>query len=605
MSETRRARPAQGLLRAVLLRAVLSRAVLSRTVLSRTVLSSTRRSRTRRTRTPLSKRLLSRALPVLLLAATTAACGGSGSSGASGPDGVVTVTTGAATAFTADFNPFSPNDNVMTNGMIYENLYYFDTVDNKQVDPWLATSYSWNPTGTAVTFQLRHGVKWTDGAAFTSADVVFTFQKMISEPTPYNNYDLPITGATADGQYAVTLTFSKPVYSDLYYIAGKVDILPQHIWKSITNPATILNSKPVGTGAFEVGSVTPQVMTFTANPHYYQAGYPKIRTVRFLSYTGNTASNAAIEDGQLDWGGNYIPNIQQNYLSKNPKFQLVNIPLSIAFLVPNLTTGPTAQLPVREAISDALNRDFISQTVYDGQAPATNPEALLTPNFSSVIDSSLPSALPTGANDAQAESVLEAAGYKMGSNGIFNDSSGQPLNVTVQVISGYTDYVQIVQIAQQELKSAGINLQVQSESYQSFTNNQDNGDFQLLIDNFGYTPSAYSYYYNLLDSSVAPKAGTADTVGNYGSYHNAQVDSDLATIAGTNDTTAQNKAFTDIEQQFVKDEPLIPLFEQQNEQEFNGAKITGYPTKSNPYASAAIYMQPDIGWVMMRIAPAS
>ncbi|HEY3867379.1 MAG TPA: ABC transporter substrate-binding protein [Actinocrinis sp.] len=564
-------------------------------------------SEPRRARPAEQKRmaLLSRALPVLLLAATTAACGSSGSGGTSGPNGVVTVTTGAANAFTADFNPFSPNDNDPTNGMIYENLYYFDTVDNKQVDPWLATSYSWNSTGTSVTFQLRHGVKWSDGTAFTSADVVFTFQKMISEPTPYNNYSLPITGATADGQYAATLTFSKPVYSDLYYIAGKVDILPQHIWKSVTDPSTFLNSKPVGTGAFEVSSVTPQVMTFTANPNYYQPGYPKIKTVRFLSYNGNTASNAAIESGQLDWGGNYIPNIQQNYLSKNPKFQLVNIPLSIAFFVPSLTSGPTAQLPVREAISEALNRTFISQTVYDGQAPATNPEALLTPNFSSVVAPSMQAQLPGAANDSQAESTLEAAGYKMGSDGIFNDPSGNALNVTVQVISGYTDYVQIVQIAQQELKSAGINLEVQSESYQQFTNNQDNGDFQLLIDNFGYTPSAYSYYYNLLDSAVAPKAGTADTVGNFGSYKNTKVDDDLATIAGTNDTSAQNTAFADIEQQFVKDEPLIPLFEQQNEQEFNGAKITGYPTKSNPYASAAIYMQPDIGWVMMRIAPTS
>jgi peptide/nickel transport system substrate-binding protein len=562
-----------------------------------TTMSETRRAR--------PAHLLSRALPVLLLAVTAAACGSSGSGGTSGPNGVVTVTTGAANAFAANFNPFSPNDNDQTNGMIYEPLYYFDTVDNKQVDPWLATSYSWNATGTAVTFQLRHGVEWSDGTAFTSADVVFTFQKMITEPTPYNNYDLPITGATANGQYAVTLTFSKPVYSDLYYIAGRVDILPQHIWKSVTDPATFLNSKPVGTGAFEVSTVTPQVMTFVANPHYYQAGYPKIKTVRFLSYSGNTASNAAIEDGQLDWGGDYIPNIQQNYLAKNPRFQLVNIPLSIAFFVPNLTTGPTAQLAVRQAIGDALNRTFISQTVYDGQAPATNPESLLTPDFSSVVDPSLPAQLPGAANDSQAESALEAAGYKMGSDGVFNSPSGQPLNITVQVISGYTDYVQIVQIAQQELKSAGINLQVQSESYQSFTNNQDNGDFQLLIDNFGYTASAYSYYYNLLDSAVAPKAGTADTVGNYGSYDNPQVDTDLATIAGTNDTATQDKAFSDIEQQFVKDEPLIPLFEQQNEQEFNGAAITGYPTKSDPYASAAIYMQPDIGWVMMRIAPAS
>jgi len=550
-----------------------------------------------------------RVLPALaltgLLGVSVAGCAGSSGSGGAAADGVVTVTTGAANSFQADFNPFSPNDNVATNGMIYEPLYYFDTVDSSQVTPWLATSYAWSDGGRTLTFQLRQGVKWTDGQPFTAADVAFTFQKMISEPTPYNEYDLPITGAKADGDYGVTLTFSKAVYSDLYYIAGKVDILPEHIWKSVTDPTTWQNSSPVGTGAFEVSTVTPQVLTMKANPHYYEAGYPKIKTVRFLSYSGNTASNAAIEDGQLDWAGNYIPNIQTDYLAKNPKFQLVNIPLSVADFVPNLKTGPTASLPVRQAISDALGRDFISQSVYDGEAPATNPEALLTPNFSSVVDSSLPGTLPGTANIAAAASVLENAGYTKGSDGIFNDSSGAPLKVAIQVISGYTDYVQDVQIAQQQLKQAGIDLEVDSESYQQFTSNQDSGNFQLLIDNFGYTPSAYSYYYNLLDSTLAPKAGVADTIGNYGGYDNAQVDADLSTIAGTLDTTTQNTAFADIEQHMVDDLPVIPLFEQQNEQEFNGAAVTGYPTKADPYASAAIYMQPDIGWVMMRLAPVS
>jgi peptide/nickel transport system substrate-binding protein len=549
------------------------------------------------------RRVLPAVALAALLGASAAGCAGSSGSGGSAAGGVVTVTTGAATAFQADFNPFSPNDNVATNGMIYEPLYYFDTVDSSKVSPWLATSYTWSDGGRTLTFQLRHGVKWSDGQPFTAADVAFTFQKMISDPTPYNEYDLPITAAKATGDYGVTLTFSKAVYSDLYYIAGKVDILPEHIWKSVANPTTWQNSTPVGTGAFKVSTVTPQVLTMTANPSYYEAGYPKIKTVRFLSYSGNTASNAAIEDGQLDWAGNYIPNIKTDYLDKNPKFQLVNIPLSVADFVPNLKTGPTASLPVRQAISDALGRTFISQSVYDGEAPATNPEALLTPNFSSVVDSSLPATLPGAANISAAAAVLKNAGYKMGSDGLYHDPSGAPLKVAIQVISGYTDYVQDVQIAQQQLKQAGIDLVVDSESYQQFTSNQDSGNFQLLIDNFGYTPSAYSYYYNLLASTLAPKAGVADTIGNYGGYDNAQVDADLSTIAGTLDAATQNTAFSDIEKHVVSDLPVIPLFEQQNEQEFNGGAVTGYPTKADPYASAAIYMQPDIGWVMMRLAP--
>jgi peptide/nickel transport system substrate-binding protein len=531
-------------------------------------------------------------------------CGSSKSSAKpAGPNGVLTVTTGASTPFQANFNPFSPNDNDATNGMIYEPLYYFDTVDSSQVNPWLATSYTWSSDGTSITFKLRDGVTWSDGKPFTSADVAFTFQQEITNKT-FNQFNLPLSGVSTSGVDTVTLTFSRPAYSDLFYIAGKTMILPQHIWATQANATTWLNSKPVGTGAYEVASVTPQVMTLTANPHYYQPGMPKIKTVRFLTYNGNDSSNAAIESGQLDWAGNYIPNIEKNYLSKNSKFHLTNIPLAIAFFVPNLKSGPTSVLAVRQAISTALNRTFISKTVYDGQAPATNPDALLTPNYKAVQDPSLVGEqLPAGDPNA-AKQILTTAGYTLGSNGMFNDPSGKPLNITIQVISGYTDYVQIVQIAQQELKAAGIKLTVDSESYQQFTNNQDNGKFDLLIDNFGYTPDPYAYYNNLLNSALAPKSGTPDLVGNYGGYANSSVDQALSTISQTTDKAAQNQAFYQIEQQFVKDLPDIPLFEQQNEIEFNGAHVTGFPTTEHPYASPAIYMQPDIGWVAMRLAPA-
>lgn len=544
-------------------------------------------------------------LTALLAVGVLAACTDSPSSGGgAGPGGVLTVTNGASTPFQAIFNPYSPNDSTAAGGMIFEPLYYFDTVDASQVDPWLATAYKWSPDGTSLTFTLRAGVNWSDGQPFTSADVAFTFGLELTNKA-LNQFDLPITGVTAPDPHTVTLTFSRPEYSDLFFIAGKTFILPKHVWSAVADPTTFANATPVGTGAYEVASVTPQVMTLTANPHYYEPGMPKFKTIRFLSYKDNNASNAALASGDLDWGGNYIPNIQRNYLGKNPNYHLVNIPLSIAFLVPNLRSGPTTALPVRQAISAALNRAFISKTVYDGNAPDTNPMALLTPAFGNVLDPSLANLkLPSG-DPNQAKDILTRAGYTMGSDGIFRDPAGNRLDIQLQVIQPYTDYVQIVQIAEQECKAAGINLVVDAESGTQFNDNQNNGNFQLLIDNFGYTSSPYSYYYNLLDSAIAPKPGTPDLVGNYGGYANPAVDSALATIASTTDQATQKSAFATIEQQFVKDTPLIPLFEQQNEQEFNGNVVSGFPTRANPYASAAIFMQPDVGWVMMRLAPAA
>ncbi|HEY0936355.1 MAG TPA: ABC transporter substrate-binding protein [Trebonia sp.] len=542
-------------------------------------------------------------------ATVLAACGSSGSSG-SGPvasgsaSGLVTGSFGSGATFTADFNPYSPSAQDPTFGMIYEPLMFFDTAQAGTVNPWLAASYAWGAGGKSITFQLRHGVKWNDGQPFTSADVAYTFNLEKSNPA-LDNYGLPITGATASGPYTVTISFAKPVYTDLYYIAGKVSMLPQHIWSKIKNPATFTDPNPVGTGAYAVSKVTPQVLELTANPHYYLPGLPKVKNYEFLTYSSNTTYDAALESGQLGWGGGFVPNVNKTYLARNSKFALVDFPLAVDYLIPNMAKGPTTALAVRQAISDAIDRNYISQSVYNGYAPSTNPEGLLLPNFKNIASPQTASDKFGGANPAQSKQILKTAGYKLGSNGIFSTPGGQPLNLDVKVVSGYTDYLSILQILQPELKAAGINLQITAEAYSVWATDQDTGNFQLLLSNAGYTPIPYSFYYNLLDSAVTKPLGTSEAVGDYGRYTNPQVNTLLSTIAGTTDTATQNQAFYQIESIFKAQLPDIPLMEAQDEIEFDGSSVSGWPTQSNPWAAPAIWLSPDDGWVAARLAPAS
>jgi peptide/nickel transport system substrate-binding protein len=532
----------------------------------------------------------------IVTAGALAACGGSsgGSSNASsssGPTGVLTVATGAP-AYVDDFNLFSPNQQDATNGMIYEPMFFYNTAKAGDIKPWLGTSYQWTNGGKTLTVQLKHNVKWTDGKPFTSADVVYTFQ-LAMKSTALNKFALPLASVAADGTYGVTISFTKAAYTDGYYALGRVEILPQHIWKSISDPTTFLNTHPVGTGAYILTKFSPQVFELTANPHYYMPGLPHFKTVRFIGYTGNTTMDAAIEAGQLDWTGAFIPNIKKTYLAKDPKFVVSDIPLATTFLVPNMASGPTTKLAVRQAISAALDRVSISNTVYNGYAPPSNPEALITPNFNSVLDPSLASAKLGSPDVAKAKSILKAAGI------------ATPLTLTVKMVAGYTDYLSALQIIQQELKPAGINLVISQEAYTAFTSDQDNGNFQLLIDSFGFTPDPWSYYYTILDSTISPAIGQADTVGNFGRYRNPQVDSLLATIAGTTDSSVQNPAFYKIENIFAQNLPLIPLWEAQNEIEFNGHHVGNIPTVQNPYGAPAVYIQPDIGWISARLVPVS
>lgn len=540
--------------------------------------------------------LLAPAAAAFLAVATLAACssggsGGSSSSGSSrsGPSGVLTVTTGAAGDFVPNFNQFSPNAQVPSRGMIYEPLFFFDTAKAGSVQPWLGTSYAWSNAGKTLTVQVRHGVTWTDGKPFTAADVAYTFN-LEQQDTALNENALPLASATASGTYTAVINFTTSAYTDGYAALGKTYILPQHVWQSIPGKSTFLDSKPIGTGAYVVSKVAGQVMELTANPHYYLAGLPKFKTIRFLAYTGNTTSDAAIEQGQLDWAGSFIPNIKVTYLKKNPKFTVVDIPLSTAFLVPNMAKGPTTSLAVRQAISQALDRDYISSTVYNGYAPPSNPAALLTPNFNAVSSSQL-GTFPA-ASATQARNTLAKAGIKT------------PLNLTVKVVTGYTDYISDLQIIQSELKPAGINLTIDSEAYAAWTADQSTGNFQLLISNYGYVPSPWYYYYEMLYSKIATPLGQNDTVGNFGRYSNPTVDSLLNTIAASPDELSDTQDFAQIEQIFAQQLPDIPLFEQQDEIEFNGNNVANYPTLANPYAAPAVYISPDLGWVADRLAPA-
>jgi peptide/nickel transport system substrate-binding protein len=540
--------------------------------------------------------LLTSTVAAFLAAAALAACssssgsnGSSSGSAASGPSGVLTVTTGSAGDFVNNFNQFSPNAEVPSRGMIYEPLFFFDTAKAGSVQPWLGTSYAWSNGGKTLTVQVRHGVNWTDGKPFTAADVAYTFN-LAQQNTALNENALPLATTTTSGTYTAVINFTTSAYTDGYAALGKTYILPQHIWQSIPDKSTYLDSSPVGTGAYTVSKVSGEVMELTANPHYYLAGLPKFKTIRFLAYTGNTTSDAAIEQGQLDWAGSFIPNIKTTYLGKNPKFTVVDIPLSTAFLVPNMAKGPTTSLAVRQAISEALDRNYISSTVYNGYAPPSNPAALLTPNFNAVAGPQIGS-LPA-ASVAAAKDTLTKAGIKT------------PVNLTVKVVTGYTDYISDLQIIQSELKPAGINLTIDSEAYAAWTADQSTGNFQLLISNYGYVPSPWYYYYEILYSKIATPLGQNDTVGNYGRYSNPTVDALLNKIAASPDELTDTQDFAQIEQIFAAQLPDIPLFEQQDEIEFNGNNVANYPTLANPYAAPAIYISPDLGWVADRLAPA-
>lgn len=485
------------------------------------------------------------------------------------------------------FNPFSPVDPANTAGatnLVYEPLLQFNLLKPGTIYPWLATAYNWSNGGKTITFTLRSGVKFTDGEAFNAANVAWQFNLMKTN-TVMNINGLPITSASAANRSTVVINFSRPVYTLLYFIANTA-MLPRGIWSKV-DPATYPDTNPVGTGPYQVSVFTSQGMTLTRNPHYW-GGVPPVAKVQFPAYNSNTSANLALEQGQLDWAGNFVQNIKTAFVAKNPSTNHYwDAPLSTQNLLPNLTEFPfngPAGLAVRQAVSYGINRTVISEDGEDSQQPgATGPASLtglVMPTDQSYVTPET-SRLVTSYDPAKAKQVLEAAGWKMGSNGVF-ELNGKPLAFTIEDPSAYTDYITTDQIIAQELKQVGMNVSVQGVSVQKFGTDVNDGTFQMVNRYSTIGPTPYYMYDQFLDDSITAPIGKNAT-GDFERFHSPQAQALLAQFASTNDTTTQRNAIVGMEKIVATQLPVIPIIYSVAWFDYSTSKFTGWPSSANPY----------------------
>ena len=142
---------------------------------------------------------------------------------------VLTLEGNTGVTFTNNFNPMDSSSfaaELSVRSLVNEPLFEFDTLKANTQYPWLATSYAFSDGGKAITFNLRHGVKWSNGTAFTSADVAYTFDLLNKVPAA-NVWGDPTmaSNATTSGAYSVTLHYSSPQYLNIPTIAGSTLIV--------------------------------------------------------------------------------------------------------------------------------------------------------------------------------------------------------------------------------------------------------------------------------------------------------------------------------------------------------------------------------------------
>ncbi len=534
------------------------------------------------TRKHLSYRRLTALSAAGLLAAGLAACSSTPAPGSSstGASGTLTMESSPESAITQDFNPFvstAAPQGMGATGLIYEPLLQFDLAAPPKFYYWLATGYSWGNGGKSVTFTIRQGVKWNNGTSLTPADVAFTYN-LVKSNTAINLAGLDISSVSTSGN-TVTLTFPTAQYTNLQEIAG-VPILPKSQWSGV-NPTTFTDPNPVGTGPYKLKTFTPQGFTLTKNPDYWQASSVKIQNVYFPVYTSNTGATNALFAGQIDWTGNFIEGLQQDFVDKAPSYHHYwEAPGSTNALMPNLHTWPTNQLAVRKAISLAVDRTVIASEGEAGlEDPVLNTTGITLPTFSAWSGPVASDTVSATGSASAADAVLTAAGYKKNSSG-FYALNGKEVTVTLIAPSAYTDYAEVGSIVAQELKNAGINASFQGLTVTAWNADMADGDFSLAEhwSNNGLTP------YNLYDNWLNSALDTGNTAtGDYERLNDSALDSDLATLAGAATVQQQTTDLVPLETYVADNLPVIPLTTASEWFEYNSQRFVGWPTQSDPY----------------------
>jgi peptide/nickel transport system substrate-binding protein len=542
------------------------------------------------TRWPLPSRRALAVTAAALAAAGLAACSSSSSntSGAGGTQAsgggnqpALVMESSPENSITRNFNPYAvttPVYGMGPDGLIYEPLIQFNLAHPPDYTPYLATKFTWGDGGKSITFSIRPNVKWNDGQPFTADDVVFTYN-LLKANKALNLAGLQITSVSASGS-DVTLTFPTSQYMNLENVAGDA-ILPKHIWSSVGDPSTYVDSKAIGTGPYVVSNFNSQGVTLKANPSYWQP--VPVKKVFFPVYTSNTGATNALFSGKIDWTGNFIPGLKENFVSKDPAHRgFWMAPNATNALFPNLNRWPTNQLAVRQAISAAIDRTAIGAQGEAGlESPTSNATGLTLPTFQAWAAPVSSLSLSASADAASAQQILTRAGYKKDSAG-FYALGGKEVKLTIVDPAAYTDYAQDDQIIASQLKQAGINATFSGLTVDAWNAAVASGNFDMTMHWGQGGISPYNLYSNWLDSRLA--TGNNAT-GDYERLKDPNINAMLDKLNADQTVDQQTADLEPIMKYVAQNLPVIPTVNSAAWFEFNSQHFTGWPSESNPYDS--------------------
>lgn len=440
---------------------------------------------------------------------------------------------------------------------VYDGLLDYDK-DLKAV-PSLAESWDVSEDGKTVTFNLRKGVKWHDGEDFTSADVQFTVMNVLKEihPRGPNSFKEVSAIETPDAHTAIFKLDNPAPYMMRALGSYESPMVPKHLLDGQDLRSADIANKPVGTGPFTfVEWKKGQYIRLDKNPNYWKEGLPYLDKIVGRFIPDASTRTAAMENGEVHYGAyGAIPNVDVVRLREldsigvtTDGYAMINPVSLIEF---NTTKPPFDKPAIRQAISTALDRQFLIDNIWFGYGkPATSA---LSSSYAAtgLYAEGLPNYPGSGSTEA-AMKILDDAG-------IMPDGDGVRATATLDLIPYGEDWRRAGEYMKQVLGDIGIKLDLRYEDVPTWLKRvYADYDFSMNV----------NYFYQLPDPvlGVHRHYGT-DQIRqgthfvNSSRYSNPELDELLATGAKEPDAGKRSEIYKNIQEILASDMPVVNLHE--------------------------------------------
>lgn len=495
-------------------------------------------------------------LPSIALFLLLAACGGgkpeSAGKGTDVPDvpahgdaiveGSIGDVSGFLTAVTTDASSHEAA------GYVFNGLVRYDK--NLKLEGELAESWEVSPDGKRITFHLRKGVKWHDGAPFTSDDVMFTYRRMIDPrtPTAYGEDFKQVKLASAPDPHTFVVEYARPFAPAL--ASWGMHVLPKHLLEKYPDISkSPLNKRPVGTGPYRfVEWKTGEKVVFDVSPDYFE-GKPYVARVISRVIPDQATMFLELKSGGVDimtlTPPQYVRQTETAEFRKS--FNKYKYTASgYTYLGFRLSHPFFRDKRVRQAIAHAADK----KALIDGVLLGLGQEA--TGPYKPGTWAHNPNVRKYPQDPLLAKALLAEAGWKEKDGVLVKD--GQPFEFTVLTNAGNDARAKTAAILQQNLAEVGIRMKIRTVEWAAFINEFiDKRKFDAVILGWNITPDPDQF-----DIWHSSKTGPKEL--NHVGFADPEVDRLLDEGRSTFDLEKRKKAYFRIQEILAEEQPYVFLY---------------------------------------------